>query len=78
MAEGHHVNHDYHLVDPSPWPLIGGIAWRRVIAPRFVHVIAGRTLAGVAREVLRRGEAGGEAGPAHAAAPSAGRPGAGA
>jgi len=25
MAEGHHVNHDYHIVDPSPWPLIGGI-----------------------------------------------------
>ena len=25
MAEGHKVNHDYHIVDPSPWPLIGGI-----------------------------------------------------
>lgn len=23
MAEGHKVNHDYHIIDPSPWPLIG-------------------------------------------------------
>ena len=26
MADGHNVNHDYHIVDPSPWPLVGGIA----------------------------------------------------
>ena len=26
MADGHQVNHDYHIVDPSPWPLIGGIS----------------------------------------------------
>jgi cytochrome c oxidase subunit 3 len=25
MAEGHKVNHDYHIIDPSPWPLIGSI-----------------------------------------------------
>jgi cytochrome c oxidase subunit III len=25
MAEAHKVNHEYHIVDPSPWPLIGGI-----------------------------------------------------
>ena len=25
MADNHTVNHDYHIVDPSPWPLIGGI-----------------------------------------------------
>ena len=24
MAEG--VKHDYHLVNPSPWPLVGSIA----------------------------------------------------
>jgi len=24
MADAHKVNHDYHIVDPSPWPLIGG------------------------------------------------------
>ena len=26
MAEAHKANHDYHLVDPSPWPLIGSIS----------------------------------------------------
>ncbi|GIL02029.1 MAG: cytochrome B562 [Alphaproteobacteria bacterium] len=25
MAEAHKANHDYHLVDPSPWPLIGSV-----------------------------------------------------
>ena len=26
MADAHaKPNHDYHLVDPSPWPLIGSI-----------------------------------------------------
>ncbi|MBZ0139295.1 MAG: cytochrome c oxidase subunit 3 [Pseudorhodoplanes sp.] len=26
MADAHKVQHDYHLVDPSPWPLIGSIS----------------------------------------------------
>ena len=26
MADSHNVNHDYHILDPSPWPLIGAIA----------------------------------------------------
>jgi cytochrome c oxidase subunit III len=26
MADGHAKNHDYHLVDPSPWPFVGAIA----------------------------------------------------
>ena len=27
MADAHSKpNHDYHLVDPSPWPLIGSIS----------------------------------------------------
>ena len=26
MAEAHAKHHDYHLVDPSPWPLIGAIS----------------------------------------------------
>lgn len=26
MAEGHAKHHDYHVVDPSPWPIIGAIA----------------------------------------------------
>ena len=25
MADSHNVNHDYHILDPSPWPLIGSI-----------------------------------------------------
>lgn len=25
MADAHAKNHDYHIVDPSPWPLLGGI-----------------------------------------------------
>ncbi|WP_306119608.1 MULTISPECIES: cytochrome c oxidase subunit 3 [unclassified Roseitalea] len=25
MAESHAKNHDYHILDPSPWPLIGSI-----------------------------------------------------
>ncbi|WP_173931059.1 cytochrome c oxidase subunit 3 [Chelativorans sp. Marseille-P2723] len=39
MAEAHAKNHDYHIIDPSPWPFIGsigalvmalgGIAWMR-------------------------------------------------
>jgi ribosome-associated toxin RatA of RatAB toxin-antitoxin module len=36
------------------WPLIGGIAANAVIGPHFVSAIAGRTLAGVAREAERR------------------------
>ena len=23
MADSHGKHHDYHLVDPSPWPLLG-------------------------------------------------------
>jgi len=36
------------------WPLIGGFAANAVIGPHFVSAIAGRTLAGVAREAERR------------------------
>ena len=25
MAEAHTKNHDYHLVEPSPWPFIGSV-----------------------------------------------------
>ena len=25
MADSHAKNHDYHLVDPSPWPIIGSV-----------------------------------------------------
>jgi cytochrome c oxidase subunit 3 len=26
MAEAHAKHHDYHLVDPSPWPLVGSVS----------------------------------------------------
>ena len=26
MSGAHSNNHDYHLVDPSPWPLVGSIS----------------------------------------------------
>ncbi|MEM9027013.1 MAG: cytochrome c oxidase subunit 3 [Pseudomonadota bacterium] len=42
MAQGHTKEHDYHLVDPSPWPIvasvgtlvlaIGAIAWMRTVS----------------------------------------------
>jgi hypothetical protein len=35
------------------WPLIGGFAADNVIGPHFIHFIASRTLAGVAREAER-------------------------
>jgi aromatase len=43
-----------HAWTGPDWPLIGGFAWRHVIGPQFVSFIAGRTLAGVAREAERR------------------------
>lgn len=46
-----------HTWDGPAWPLIGGLAWRVVIGPHFVSVIAGRTLAGIAREAERRADA---------------------
>ena len=26
MADAHAKHHDYHLVDPSPWPIVGSVA----------------------------------------------------
>ena len=26
MAEAHAKNHDYHILEPSPWPLIGAVS----------------------------------------------------
>ncbi len=42
-----------HAWSGPAWPLIGGVAWRLVIAPHFVSAIARRTLAGVGREAER-------------------------
>jgi hypothetical protein len=47
-----------HEWDGPAWPLIGRLAANAVIGPHFVSAIAGRTLAGVAREAERmHGEA---------------------
>jgi ribosome-associated toxin RatA of RatAB toxin-antitoxin module len=48
VTEGTHVT-VLHLWNGPSWPLIGGIAARAVIGPIFVHGIASRTLAGLAR-----------------------------
>jgi hypothetical protein len=38
-----------HSWDGPSWPLIGGLAATAIIGPVFVHGIASRTLAGLAR-----------------------------
>jgi cytochrome c oxidase subunit III len=38
MAEAHVKHHDYHLVNPSPWPLFGGIAGF-ILAIGFIGVM---------------------------------------
>jgi ribosome-associated toxin RatA of RatAB toxin-antitoxin module len=43
-----------HAWAGPPWPMVGALAWRAVIAPHFVSAIAQRTLAGVAAEAERR------------------------
>lgn len=43
-----------HLWNGPTWPLIGGFAARAVIGPVFVHGIASRTLAGLARAAEQR------------------------
>ncbi len=43
-----------HAWDGPPWPLVGPLAWKAVIAPHFVSAIAARTLAGIGREIERR------------------------
>lgn len=44
------ILHDW---DGPGWPLIGGLAGRRVIGPHFVRVVADRTLAGIRRSLER-------------------------
>jgi hypothetical protein len=47
-----------HAWDGPRWPLIGVVAARAVIGPVFVHGIASRTLAGLARVAEREATAG--------------------
>jgi cytochrome c oxidase subunit 3 len=66
MAEAHGKNHDYHIIDPSPWPLIGGVAaflmafgfvtWWRGLELGGTHAggfIFGAGIIGVAYTMLR-------------------------
>jgi hypothetical protein len=48
VAAGTHVR-ILHVWDGPRWPLIGSLAATTVIGPVFVHGIASRTLAGLAR-----------------------------
>ena len=71
MAEAHEPNHPYHLVDPSPWPLIGAISGG-VLATGlvlFMHEVSALllfagiimlllTMAGWWRDVIREAESG--------------------
>lgn len=45
-----HITILHEWTGPS-WPLVGGVAARRVIGPRFIHVVAERTLTGLRREL---------------------------
>ena len=47
------ITHEWNGPD---WPVIGGFAADNVIGPHFIHFIASRTLAGVAREAEKREE----------------------
>jgi cytochrome c oxidase subunit III len=72
---GHHdeVKHDYHLVDPSPWPFVGSMAalvltvgavmWMHDVAPGRLLFVVGLvgvlvTMAGWWRDVLKESRAG--------------------
>jgi len=56
MADAHTKNHDYHILDPSPWPLIGaigailmavgGIAYMRTLGGGSGIEMLGLTLSG--------------------------------
>jgi ribosome-associated toxin RatA of RatAB toxin-antitoxin module len=56
-AEGRTLLRIVHEWRGPRWPLVGGWAARHVIGPRFVRVIAGRTLAGIARTAEAAGTA---------------------
>ena len=50
MAEAHPKHHDYHLVEPSPWPAIGAVSafilavglitWMHNLTPAAPYVFA--------------------------------------
>jgi cytochrome c oxidase subunit 3 len=77
MADAHAKNHDYHLVDPSPWPIIGatsalaitmgGVYWIRGGTPLIsIAGIIGLVYVMIAwwRDVINEGEYKGDHTPA--------------
>ena len=56
MADAHAKQHDYHLVDPSPWPFVGSISAfvLAVGAISWMHHHVRRGAAGVRRRCARR------------------------
>lgn len=54
-ADGGTLVRIVHVWDGPRWPLIGNFSATRVIGPVFIHGIASRTLAGLARVAERQG-----------------------
>jgi uncharacterized membrane protein len=52
-GDGRSMMRIVHEWSGPKWPVIGGLAADLVIGPHFIHVIASRTLAGVAKEAVR-------------------------
>jgi cytochrome c oxidase subunit 3 len=48
MAEAHAKHHDYHLVDPSPWPIIGAISALAITAGGVYWIRGGTSLIAIA------------------------------
>ena len=46
MAQAHTKNHDYHIVDPSPWPFVGSVS-AFIMAVGAVMWMKGMALAGL-------------------------------
>jgi hypothetical protein len=54
-ADGGTLVRILHVWDGPAWPLIGNFSATTVIGPVFIHGIASRTLAGLARVAERQG-----------------------
>jgi cytochrome c oxidase subunit III len=48
MAEAHAKHHDYHLVDPSPWPIIGAMSALAITAGGVYWIRGGTSLIAIA------------------------------
>jgi cytochrome c oxidase subunit 3 len=48
MAEAHAKHHDYHLVDPSPWPILGALSALAITAGGVYWIRGGTSLIAIA------------------------------